>query len=490
MTMLALVGKQKKRPIAAAILAIAAVVAICYGVITDSLVLSAIITFVPVIGVILVISFEERKYALMVLIFLSFFISVASHYIYNAPLGVVLDAMVVFNLFVILCNMLTKKINLNNVSYDVLFMISLWFIYCFLQLLNPKMLTTAAWMSSIRSMAIYFFLIFLITQLAINSFQDLKHIMVLVSVLVIISALKAMYQMYVGFTPGDRYFLNVLDGRRTHIIFYGTRYFSIFSDAANFGGCMGMTLAVYLILGFHTKKWGPKIYWWIVAGLSCYGMFVSGTRSALVVPVASIMLYLALIKDWKKMIPLSLLLGTVIFLLAFTTVGESYTSIRRARTIFHKDEDQSYLIRKQNQETLKTYMKDLPFGNSLGMSAGRGKEYGDVSPIAGIPTDSWFVQLWVETGVVGISIYFLVLFYMFVKGGIIVFFRLKDPEVKGYAAALLSGIAGLFVMSSNNEVFSQLPNGVLVYVFFGMLFLCPHFDKETEAGKLDDGQKK
>ncbi len=487
--MLALEENLKKRRPIAAILAIAAVVAICYGIITDALVLSAAIAITPIIALVLVLSFEHRKYALMVLIFVSFFIPVASHYIYNAPLGVILDALIVFNLFVILCNMLTKKIDLNSISFDVIFIISIWFLYCFLQLLNPKMLTTEAWMSSIRSMAIYFFFIFLITQFAIGSFKDMKQVMVIISILVIISALKAMYQMYVGFTPGDRYFLNVLDGRRTHIIFYGTRYFSIFSDAANFGGCMGMTLAVYLILGFHTNRTGLKIYWWLVAGLSCYGMFVSGTRSALVVPVASIMLYLALIKDWKKMIPLTLLMGTVIGLLAFTDVGSNYTSIRRARTIFHKEEDQSYLIRKQNQELLRTYMKELPFGNSLGMSAGRGKEYGDVSPIAGIPTDSWFVQLWVETGAVGIAIYFLVMFYMFIKGGILVFFKLKDPEVKGYASALLSGIAGLFVMSSNNEVFSQLPNGVLIYVFFGMLFHCQVFDRQAMMKKEKDEQQ-
>lgn len=487
--MIALQNKRNYKTAAAAFLAIAAVVAICYGMINDALVLAAGIAIAPIVGVVVVRAFDHKKYGLFILITVTFFIPVASHYIYNAPLGVITDALIVYNIFLIICNLLTRNIKLTNISFDVLLVINLWMLYCFLQLLNPRMITTEAWMSSIRGMALYFFFVVLLTQILIDSFAEMKEVMALISVLVIISALKALYQMYIGFTPGDRYFLNVLDGRRTHIIYYGTRYFSIFTDAANFGGCMGMCMAVYMILGFHTHTRGMKIYWWVVAGLACYGMFVSGTRSALVVPVASIMMYLALIRDWKKMIPLALFMGVAVSLLAFTKIGESNTSIRRARTIFQKDEDLSYIGRKQNQYLLKTYLKDLPFGNSLGMSAGRGKSYGDQSPIAGVPTDSWFVQIWVETGIIGQLIYFFVMFYLFIKGAIIVFLRLKDPDIKGYAAGLLSGVAGLFVMSSNNEVFSQIPNGILVYVFFGLIFLCPEFDKEAEAKKLKDGQE-
>ena len=73
--------------------------------------------------------------------------------------------------------------------------------------------------------------------------------------------------------------------------------------------------------------------------------------------------------------------------------------------------------------------------------------------------------------------------YLLVRGGIIIFFSIKNNEVKGVSAAFLSGVAGLFVMSSNNEVFSQYPNSIMAYTCLGLVFLAPVFDAELEKKK-------
>ena len=444
-----------------------------------------VIALIPLTILLICLSFVDRLVAFLLLFIINYFVPVLSHYVPNAPLGLLMDAAILFNMLIILCSYMSANKKdwpqFSALSKDLLFLTGIWLLYCFVEILNPHMTDVKAWLSGLRSMALYFFFIILLVQLSVKDFSQVKTILAVWSALVILSAAKAAFQKYIGFTPGDIYFLDVMDGRRTHIIYYGTRYFSIFSDAANFGGSMGMALVVFLIAGFHTSNVAVKGYWWFVAACACYGMFISGTRSALVIPVAGILLYLLLVRDFKKMVPIGVLLGLVFCFLAYTNIGNSNATIRRARTVFNRTEDLSYQIRKTNQKELRKLMKSMPIGNSLGMSGGRAKRYGDTSALTDIPTDSWFVQLWVETGVIGQLLYFAIMAYIFIKGGIIIFFRLKKPEIKGLCAGMLSGVAGLFVMSSNNEVFTQFPNGIIVYMLLALVFMAPALEKKLDG---------
>lgn len=53
-----------------------------------------------------------------------------------------------------------------------------------------------------------------------------------------------------GFSSKDLYFLHVLGGARTHIIWSGIRYFSCFSDAANYGVHAAMSAVTFAIAAF------------------------------------------------------------------------------------------------------------------------------------------------------------------------------------------------------------------------------------------------
>lgn len=474
------------RHLPAALVSIAAIAFVIYAMTHGKLFYAVVASLIPLMFIILVESFARKQFAFIMLLIVNYFIPVIPHYVYNFPSGILMDIMILFNLLVLCSNALVRNVSAKKVNWGIHIIIGVWVLYCILEIFNPKMLEFKAWISGMRTLALYFFMIYLIVQLSTESLSDYKDILMVLSILVIIATIKVLYQRYVGFTRGDKYFLNALDGRRTHIIYYGTRYFSIFSDAANYGGSMGLCFVVYSVLGLHTKKIRLKIYWWFIAAISLYGTFLSGTRSALVIPAAGVLAYLLMIRDFKKMIPIAMAMGLCIYVLACTNFGNGNTTIRRARTVFHRNEDASYLIRLDNREKLRTILADMPFGNSLGMSGGRGKEFGDKSAISEIPTDSWYVQVWVETGIVGATVYFIVMALLFILGGYLVMFRIKDNELKGYAAGMLAGVFGLFVMSSNNEVFTQLPNGIIVYTFFALIFMAPKIDKTLQIEKTDD----
>lgn len=462
---------------AASVLAAATSVLVAFGKIPAA----AVLCIAPLVGFAVTKAFDDRILSLSFILLADFSIPVLEHYINGMSMGLLMDFMIAFNIAVLVCSSFNGLKSTNKLTLDLLIAIGIWFLYCIVEVFNPNMRSIGIWLSSVRSMALYFLTVTIIVELAVTDFQKMLTILKIWSVFVLVAFLKVMYQKYVGWTPGDKFFLNVLDGKRTHLIYYGTRYFSIFSDAANFGGSMGMAVVIFAIAGLHGKNVAESIYFFIVAACACAGMFLSGTRSALPVPVAGIMVYLVLIKDYKKMIPIGIVCAVAVGLLAFTEIGQSNAYIRRARTVFHREEDKSYLIRKENQRMLRGYMKELPFGNGLGMSAGRAQRHGDYSPLTYYPTDSWLVQLWVETGIVGLLIYLSIMGYIFCKGAYIIFFKLKSRRLAGICAGLLSGIMGLFVMSTNNEVFTQFPNSILVYISIALIFISPQIETTMQG---------
>lgn len=124
----------------------------------------------------------------------------------------------------------------------------------------------------------------------INRLRYVKHILLILSILVLLASLKALIQKYIGFDPLERAWLDQ-GGAKTHIIATGTRYFSFFTDAGNLGSNMGMAGIVYGIITIYSSNRQTKIYYGIVALLGIYTMFLSGTRGAMAVPLGGLMLF-------------------------------------------------------------------------------------------------------------------------------------------------------------------------------------------------------
>ena len=463
----------------AALLALASICAatvICMAMDAGKPVYAAIVAIIPAAILTVMMGFEYKHVAYWLLFSVNYFIPLVGRYWLDAPIGIIMDVMIAFNLLVILCHMMSHDVSFSRITWDALAVTSVWLVYCILECFNPRMLSIHVWFTHIRNMGLYFFIIILITQISIESFDSARKLIAIWSVLTLIAVGKALIQKYVGFDAAEKYFLYVMDGQRTHLLHTGTRYFSIFTDASNFGAQMGVASVVFACMGINSKG-ALRWYYWIVAAIAIYGLLISGTRSALAVPFLGFAAYIVLCGNIRQALPVAALLGAVFIFLAYTDIGQGNAVIRRARSAFdHSDE--SYQVRLENREKLKPLMAKLPFGNSLGMSAGRGKKYGDTSEIAEIPTDSWFVQLWVETGIVGLALYLAMMAYLLCRGGWLVMFRVHDKEIKGICAGLLAGVAGLFAMSTNNEVFSQYPNSIIAYTSVAIVFMGPYFSNQ------------
>ena len=206
--------------------------------------------------------------------------------------------------------------------------------------------------------------------------------------------MKTLIQYIIGFDSYETKWLNE-GGATTHIIWSGTRYFSFFTDASNMGANMGAASMFFGIAAFHMRSIACRIYYLCVAILALYAMFLSGTRGAMVVPLAGLALYTLVSKQTRAIIGGASMLLFIYVFFAFTTIGEGNSSIRRMRTAFNPTKDASYIVRKENQRKLATYLKHKPFGEGLGLSGdGLGVKVSRRFTTS-IPTDSWYVKIWV-----------------------------------------------------------------------------------------------
>ena len=268
------------------------------------------------------------------------------------------------------------------------------------------------------------------------------------------------------------------------------RVLSFYSDAGQFGASQGQTGVVFGILALNKKdNFKLRVFYGITALLGIYGMMISGTRGAIAVPVMGAALYVVLRKNIKVMI-LGALIGIIFFgFFKYTTIGNANYNIRRMRTAFDPN-DASLLVRLENQRKLKSYLAARPFGGGIGSAGNWGQRFAPNTFLANTPTDSWYVSIWAEQGVVGLVLHLFILLYILVKGSYTIMFKIRDDWIKSQMSALAAGYFGIMVASYGNGVLGQIPTGLLIYSSMAYLFLSRKLDEEAIAEKNDTEQNK
>ena len=342
-----------------------------------------------------------------------------------------------------------------------------WTIYCVLEVVNPSAVFEA-WLMARR--LIYQGLIMaVIVSLLFTQFRQVRWLILAFSVLTLIAVAKILMQRFMGFDSYEIRWLIESESLKTHVIQGGSliRYPSIFTDAGNCGSNMGCAGILFLLLPFYEKKLGLKIYYAVVGLLAMYAMFLSGTRGAMIVPLAGLAIYTILSKNFKAMAIGGVTLVGVYVFFAFTYIGEGNALIRRMRTAFRPTEDASFQVRMHNQAALREYLKDKPFGEGVGLGGVENRKYA-YRVTTMIPHDSWYVKIWMETGIVGLILYVGTLVAVMLKCSHIVMYKIKDRELRGYIIAMLCGTFGLMVSAYGNAFLGQFPTMLLMFTFLSI----------------------
>lgn len=456
-------------------------VAIICSILSESLYLIVVSCISPFLLLLLIQMFKNPFIGLCFAFTFNYYFIPFYRYTQTQGISVWYDATTVSLFIILLAHTYLQNNNIWKYLKNILtFGGVIWAFYTVAEVLNPTAVTEA-WIYS-RGFVYSTLLISIIGVSIIISFKRLQILIFILSIFTLSAIAKAIYQKNIGFDAIESQMLIDTEMYKTHLLSDVTRYFSFFTDAGNFGSNMGFATILFGFSAIFIQKKSLKIYYIIVTALSIYALFISGTRGALYVPIGGLLLFTLISKNMKLMI------GTLIFSLilyvffAFTYIGEGNIQIRRMRTAFKPTKDASFTVRKENQRKIAEYLKDKPFGAGLGLGGVEANKY--VNPYtattpftATIPHDSYYVKLWMETGIVGLTLYLTIYISALLRGCYLIMFRIKNEELRGILTAIACGIFGLMISAYGNAFFGQFPTGFMVILFLSVLLNGEHIDQ-------------
>ena len=362
--------------------------------------------------------------------------------------------------------------------------ITAWCGFCTLEVLNDTCdigIDIGAWYTVARMIGYQLMYIFLVFSLYITSPKILSRYLLVWGVLAFFAVFWVWKQKNIGFTDSENTFLQGR-GRSTHLLMGGSliRYFSIYSDAANFGIGIASTAVAFIIFGITAKVRKYKIFFLIV-GIGCaWAMFISGTRTAIACLMAGFMMYIFLSKSIKIAIPFTVIFALFVFILAFTNIGNGNQQIRRMRTAFDKN-DASANVRAMNQEAMKKYMAEAPWGIGMGVGYSNAPANNKYTFMATVPPDSELVFIWIHTGVIGLTVFLCCMGLLLFGGCRIVFFVLKSSSLRGIGAGFCCAFGSQMVGGYGNQVLLQFPNCLTFYGGMAIVYILPYLENEWVA---------
>lgn len=330
------------------------------------------------------------------------FVLVAAGMLVNIKVG--LFSMIIILSFTTIC-----LIQLNNDEQTnwkagqniMTYMFTIWLCFYLLEILNPNNVL-AAWNINLTPYALIPLICAFVVPLVVRTKKDIELLLIIWSVFVLVFTIKGYWQKNYGFSSKDLYFLHVLGGWRTHIIWSGIRYFSCFSDAANYGVHAAMSAVVFAISAFFVESKWLRIYFLCIAVGGLYGMGISGTRAAMGVIMGGMLMITVIAKNWKALLAGIFISISVFVFFSYTNIGSGNQYIHKMRSSFHPSEDASYQVRVENRQRMKELMAKKPLGYGIGLSKAGNFDSREQMPY---PPDSWLVSVWVETGIVGLILY-------------------------------------------------------------------------------------
>jgi hypothetical protein len=440
----------------------------------------AIVCALPVIALVVLSAFHYRMLTFWALMLVNYVVQWHSMpmpsgipvSMYNEMFELILIALAILDV---------KEAKFERTANMMLYALMIWCGYCTLQVLNDTCgigIDIGGWYTAARMMAFQLMYAFLVYTLYITNPKLLIKYLYIWGILALFAVFWVWKQKNLGMTPAENAWLQTR-GRTTHILAGGTliRYFSVYSDAANFGIGIASTAVAFIIFGI-TSKVKKHRYFFLATGLACvWGMFPSGTRTATFCLIAGFMVYIFLSKSVKIAVPFTIFFAFAIFILAFTTIGNGNQQIRRMRSAFDKN-DASANQRSINQEAMKKYMKEAPWGIGMNIGYQNVPANNKYTFMATVPPDSEYVFIWIHTGIIGITTFLICTAIILIGACWIVFFTLKSSSLRGIGAGFCCAFVSQQLGGYGNQVLMQFPNCLIFYGGITLVYVLPWIEKE------------
>ena len=408
------------------------------------------------------------------ILFLSFFLFAINRYIVkdNFPVGTLVDMYVFFMYFVLLTKGLSVSVIWKRTLDAPLFIFLIWFLFCLCQLWNgyaPQGFYT--WFNGVRP---YLYLLLSVPLFCILlDHKSVNYFIVFWGVCSLILSIKGFVQLNIGLDSVERV---LIQGpmRSTHLLWGQLRVFSLCSDAGIFGAIQGVSGIAFAIFFLQARNIKERIFLLLVSLAGVYGMFISGTRGSLFIVLVGAFVYLILVRRFKLLVLGAVCMSCFFVFMRYSDAGSGIYAIRRMRTAFNTEEDASFGARYAKELKVREYVADKPFGCGFGsMDIGLPDA---VMPNLG--TDSGFVALLGQQGIVGVILYIAMFFSFLLKGTYLVWFKIKNEWLRNILIGFIAGISGLIVAHYANPIMQQHPVSYVIILGVAVIYSASRIDKE------------
>ena len=466
-----------KKEIISYIVLVLLAVGMGYAVATYGIAVGGIYIGLPFVIAMIVMIFNNPKLGLLITLHYSFFSNGLTRFLSpDIPFGLGVDGILMLSIIAGIF-----KSNKGSVNSWAFYMALIWFAYTLIELVNPEANNKEAWFYSGRGISLYQIMVIPLTLMWANKKKDFDGFLKIWMVWSLVAALYGFKMNILGVTAGEQKWLDD-GGKITHFIQGRLRIFSFYSDAGQYGAAMAETclFALLMAVGPYDKK--AKIRWGIISAIAFWAYALSGSRGPLFVLAAGGFLYLFLIRNFKVLM-IGCFIGFLAFaFLKFTTIGSGNYQVHRMRTALDPH-DASLQVRIDNQKLLRSYLKSRPLGGGIGSGGSFGQRFYPGRYLSSIALDSWYVKIWVETGIIGLTLHIIHLIIVLLVG-IFNSFKIKNPDTRQKMMALICGYFGIVCASYGNQVLGQFPTGVIMYMSMAYMFICVRWDKDEEDEKL------
>jgi len=464
-----------------------------YELINSGLPIFAVICISPLLILAVYVMFSWKMTIFWILFFMNYFVQFKNMPNLHVPTSVPNELLQILLIAIALID-IRKETYFGRAMNLMLFSLLVWVTFCIIEVFNDTCglgIDFGGWYSLTRMMCFQIIYIFIVFTLYISSPEILLKYLRVWAAFSLFAVFWTWKQRYIGFTTAETvWFENV--GRRTHFVSGITRYWSCFNDAANYGCNAAGSAIAYFVIAITAKiKW-DRLFFGITGVLVTWGMFQSGTRTAMFCMILGFAVFLVLSKSVKIMVPSAIIGGILLALLVFTNIGQGNNQIRRMRSAFNKN-DASANVRDINQATIKKYIADAPWGIGYGISYDNVPANNKYNKLSKIPPDSEYVFIWVHAGPIGLTVFLITTAIMFLGACWIPMFRLKSRSLMGIGAGLCGAFAAIQMGGYANQVLMQFPNCLIFYGGLTIVYILPYIEPawiELENKRLAEQEER
>lgn len=328
--------------------------------------------------------------------------------------------------------------------------------------------------------------------LGFYAFDDVRRIRRFFSFFWVVAGIVAIYgivQLVRGYTAVE---LAWIDNLAATMKIAGTgryRLMATMGSAIDLG--FFMSLAIVSLVGYFILHRRLPIFQIILLGLMLLAITFTFVRAAwAAVFVGIFYLLIAQLwykKRWRPLFPI-LAMSLVIFalILPFTVSNiavyfDNPALQERVASLSNPLADPSMLDRYERWSDTWSLVEEYPFGLGVGMTGAAGLRYpNDPGPV-NVTTDNSYLKILIETGWIGLGLFFFLIFTILIKGNTL--YKKLNKQFRADALPLLACFVAFLIILFFGEYIELNPSRTLIWIFSGFLFSLARLQKLEEESK-------